>query len=208
MTEPQMESSVRPICEICGQSSSPGSSLCASCGVAFPKADASAPVVKDRIALGADQSPRMQATLREFLATGKFGAVTIGMTKAEVLSAAGMPAEFHRGETLDDSEVWINGRVTFWFDGDRLDRIGIYFILEYLSNQAIQYDADFPARGPELCALKDFMEAAGISFRAESTSIITAGGVELNANPASSVHSMVVPPLPIRRGRSAHRTTR
>ena len=148
----------------------------------------------------------MQAGLRGFLATGQFGSVTVGMIKAEVLSAAGVPAEFHRGETLDDAEVWINGKVTFWFDADRLNRIGIYFGQEYLSNQAIQYDAEFPAHRPQIGALKAIMEIAGISFHEEASSIITAGGVAINANAAGSIHSIVVPPVPFPRAKSAPRT--
>ena len=135
----------------------------------------------------------MLATLQGFLAEGRFGPIVVGMTREEVLAAAGLPAEFHRGETAEVASVWVNGRVTFWFDGDRLDQIGVYYVLSYPSNPAIQFDANFPERAPELDTLKAFMRDAGIAFSHDAQETLTAGGVQINANPSCPVHSMIIP---------------
>lgn len=194
----------RPICEICGRSSPAGSSTCVRCGVAFASPASTQSSVEDRVALGADQSPCMLVTLGEFLARGRLGEVALGMTKAEVLEAAGLPAEFHDGRTLEEAAIWINGRTTFWFEGDRLARIGVYFLLTYLSNPAIRYDPAFPAHAVPIDELRTFMRRAGMEVRQDDGHLITPGGVALAFDSKGLVHSLVTPPVRPRRG---HGTT-
>ncbi|MEK8032792.1 hypothetical protein AACH06_18380 [Ideonella sp. DXS29W] len=154
-----------------------------------------------RLPIGADQPPRLHAGLGAFLRDGRLGDVQVGMAKSEVLNAAGLPAEFGRGESLGDAAVWINGRTTFWFSGSTLERIGIYFVLEYLSNPAIEYDPDFPDRSVPKGMLEDYMRRFGIDFVVEAESITTSGGVSIGFSGDGMVCSMVVPPVPMPRGR-------
>lgn len=120
------------------------------------------------------------------------------MTRPEVLALAGHPAEFHRGDSLANAEIWINGRVTFWFHGEFLERIGVYYILNYLANDAIRYDSNFPESSTGLDEVCIFMRNTGISYSESQGSganleVITEGGVQIVADRDGNITSMIVP---------------
>jgi hypothetical protein len=150
----------------------------------------------------------MFVPLQSFLSQGRFGDVQIGMTKQEVLALAGEPAEFGRGDSIQSAEVWVNGKTTFWFVGSRLDRVGVYYVLEYPSNGNLKYDASFPESGARLESLRTFMQKNGIEFSEEFNSsphqvLVTKAGVQVNAGRDGLLNSIVFPAvaMPRRRGR-------
>lgn len=151
---------------------------------------------------------RMFVPLRSFLADGCFGNVQVGMTREEVLVLAGEPAEFGRGDSMQGAEVWVNGKATFWFSGSKLDRVGVYYVLEYPSNANITYDASFPEAGATLESLRTFMRENEIEFSEEGDSsphqvLVTKVGVQVNAGRNDLLNSIVFPAvaMPKRRGK-------
>lgn len=146
------------------------------------------------VPMGAHQERKLHVSLYELLAEASLGGIRLGMTRAAVLARAGHPAEFHRGATLEEAESWINGKVTFWFEGQTLARIGVYYVLDYLVNNAIGYDAAFPEKGATVASLRAFMERHAIGFReARGPSLVTSNGVAIFAGHADELLSMVVP---------------
>jgi hypothetical protein len=150
----------------------------------------------------------MFVSLRSFLADGYFGGVRIGMTKEEVLALAGEPADFGRGESMQSAEVWLNGKTTFWFSGSKLQRVGVYYVLEYPSNGNLAYDASFPEAGATLKSLCTFMRENQIEFSEEGESslhqvLVTQAGVQLNAGRDGLLNSIVFPAvaMPGRQGK-------
>jgi len=142
----------------------------------------------------------MHVDLKTFLAEGRLGDVRVGMTRAEILALAGEPAVFARGESMQDAEIWINGKVTFWFAASSLEHIGVYYVLEYPSNQNISYDASFPERETTtLRQLCNFMSKNGVEYATDEshtrhTVLITKGGVQITAQGLDKVLNSIVFP--------------
>jgi hypothetical protein len=186
----------RGICEICGRSSDVGLASCAHCGVAFPADVPPKPVPDARKALGGEQTPLLFVDTAAFLAEGRLGEIAAGCPRSDVKRVAGTPAEFGRGESLDEAEVWINGPVTFWFDKSFVERIGVYFTLDYLRNDAIAFDADFPKRGDRIDQILDFMERRAIGFDLRDEAVLTSGNVEILWSRVDRiVTSLITPPV-------------
>ncbi len=192
----------RPICEICGTTLS--KTACPSCGSTVSVDPAPEAALELPEPMGADQAPQLCVSLHDFLATGSFGGIRPGMSKPEVLDLSGHPADFRRGDSLADAEIWVNGRVTFWFHGETLERIGVYYILKYPVNDAIQYDPMFPESETPLEELCIFMRGTGISFSADHGTgahreVITDSGVQIIADRNGNVTSIIVPKVEPRR---------
>jgi hypothetical protein len=150
----------------------------------------------------------MRVDLKTFLAEGRLGAVRVGMKKEEILALAGEPAEFARGDSMHDAEIWINGKVTFWFSASELERIGVYYVLEYPSNRNISYDTSFPERGTTtLQHLCNFMSENEIGYTIDESHtrhrvLITNAGVQITAGGYDDVlDSIVFPAVELARRR-------
>jgi hypothetical protein len=139
--------------------------------------------------------PQLRVVLSDFLCTANFGGVRIGMSKKEVLTLAGPPAVFGDGTCFEDAACWINGICTFWFSGATLERIGIYFTLDYASNNAIQYDSDFPHHRCQYREMMHIMEREKILFNhdVKERTIISGGGVYIYYRRDGEIISMVCP---------------
>jgi hypothetical protein len=190
----------RSVCDICGSSSEAGATACAHCGVALSTQPAIVAEREPDAPLGADQPPMLLAEVGAFLSEGRLGGVRVGSSRDEVKRLAGIPADFGRGESLDDAELWLNGPVTFWFQGAHVERIGVYFTLDYPRNDAIAFDAEFPRRGDSIDRMTDLLERRGIGFeRREDGSLLTSGNVAIHwYTPDRRITSLVVPPVPPR----------
>lgn len=141
----------------------------------------------------------MHVALKPFLADGVFGDVRVGMHRTEVLAVAGEPSEFHRGSSPDEAELWINGRTTFWFSGPILKRVGVYYTLEYSTNDLIQYGPEFPDRGAHVDPLLEFMQRENISYAAshDSRGLVTSANVEIVTGHQGLLNSIICPALEI-----------
>ncbi|MFZ6679723.1 hypothetical protein [Undibacterium sp. Tian12W] len=183
------------ICEMCGKYSPSDSIVCIECACPFSasedllthREDSSVNIVK--------LEPQLQVGLNDFLCAANFGGVRIGMNKTEVLALAGPPAVFGDGTCLEDAACWINGICTFWFSGATLERIGIYFTLDYASNNAIQYDSDFPRHRCQYREATQYMEREKILFShdVKKRAIISGGGVYIYYRNDGEISSMVFP---------------
>jgi hypothetical protein len=151
----------------------------------------------------------MRVELRTFLAEGRLGTVQIGMTREEVLALAGEPAKFARGNSMLNAGAWVNGKVTFWFTESALERIGVYYAVEYPANKSISYDALFPEHGATLAGLSRFMRENEIVYSVDEGHIrhrvlVTKAGVQISAGSDDVIDSIVYPAveIPKRRSRS------
>ena len=106
----------------------------------------------------------MEIVLKDFLNTGTLGEIRIGMSREECRSLFGEPAEFHRGDDLMNASIWINGIVTLWFETGVLNRIGLYFILDYEKNDNIELNGYFPNRVTKISELVNYMEKSKVIF--------------------------------------------
>lgn len=184
------------ICDICGTTSPKGVEACIYCGCQFSTVDVLNMSVERSEPLGADQIPQLHVALYDFLASGSFGGIRPRMTKSDVQALSGLPAEFHRGKTLDEAEIWINGKVTFWFNGEALERIGVYYILEYSENSAIEYGSEFPERNTCIQTLREFMHKNEIDFIEQpDASLLTSIGTSMHASSDGKLLSIVYPHL-------------
>jgi hypothetical protein len=190
----------RSVCEICGRSSDTALGSCGHCGVLFASEFSPSLEPEVSVPLGGDQGPRLFVNTGTFLAEGRLGEIGVGCARTDVKRIAGTPADFSRGESLEDAEVWINGPITFWFNKSRVERIGVYFILDYPRNEAIAFDADFPRRGDRIDQIVEFMERSAIRFDKREGSVLTSGNVEiLWSKTDRTITSLVAPSMPMRK---------
>lgn len=195
---------------MCGAGSFAGAPCCTGCGMKFG-VDAFAVPSVPLAPEGAGQEPCLFVSLREFLADGSFGGIRLGMDKNQILARAGYPALSGSCcgtvSLMDPHSSWINGKTTFWFSAGRLERIGVYYLLDYPFNNAIAYDAQFPERGADKAWLQSFMQEHDIgfgpepdAFRSSCENIVTAGGVQVIVSDGN-VSSLAYPAVLGRHGR-------
>lgn len=122
----------------------------------------------------------MRVDITEFIASAEFGKLKIGMTHEEVFKETGEPAFFNRGEQLFEADVWVNGIATFWFSNSRLESIGLYFILDYDSNDNIVYEGFIPNTNTTEQEVLGFLNKQSISY-SKTTGKYRAMGVKTEA---------------------------
>ena len=63
----------------------------------------------------------MKISLREWIATGKFGAIQIGDTRADVAACLGKPPQWSTpAKTPAKAEIWKYGDIEFYFNDETL----------------------------------------------------------------------------------------
>ena len=187
----------RRVCELCGRSSLGDAESCMHCGTRHTIDSAVGGAPNADLPHGREQTVMLIAETSTFLADGRLGQIYTGCSKDDVRRIAGIPADFGRGDSLDDAEIWLNGALTFWFAGSTLERIGVYFTIEYPQNQTIDFDSEFPRRGDSVDKVIDFMVSHGIAFEELNGCLLTAGNVEIRWSKRDrTLTSLVTPPVP------------
>ena len=110
----------------------------------------------------------MKISLREWIATGKFGEITNGATRAEVCNCIGEAPNWGVPTTdIETAEIWKYGDIEFYFSGDLLWMIFTDDFEIPRGCEAFELDAWEIKRDCTLTEMECHLSEAGIVYRVE-----------------------------------------
>ena len=131
----------------------------------------------------------MKISLREWIATGEFGPIQIGDTRADVATCFGTPQNWgpwKSNATYEKAEIWKYGDIEFYFNDETLWMIFADDFEIPVGNEQIELDAWKVARICTPAAMKRYLDEAGIIYGAEEfpyadngVRLISAAGVTM-----------------------------
>lgn len=129
----------------------------------------------------------MKISLREWLATGKFGSIQFGDNRADVAACFGAPPQWSTpAKTAATAAIWKYGDIEFYFNNDKLWMIFADDFEIPVGNEQIELDAWKVGRTCTPSEMERHLNEAGIVYRVEDfpyvdngVRLISAAGVAL-----------------------------
>ena len=110
----------------------------------------------------------MKVSLREFIATGKFGALELGARRADVERYLGTPPQWGTpAKTPTSAAIWKYGDIEFYFQNDELWMIFADDFRVPRGDATLELDAWKIERTCTPKRMEQHLSAANIAFRAE-----------------------------------------
>jgi hypothetical protein len=128
----------------------------------------------------------MLICLRDFIATGAFGPLSLGANREEVKSAFGVPPTWSTESACERAAIWKYGDIEFHFDNDRLWLIFADDFDQPRGGASLQIEAWIVRRDLSLAAAETALQGAGIAFGRqpapdrEGITLLSTAGVALS----------------------------
>lgn len=124
------------------------------------------------------------ASLEEFARTGRLGLLSIGLTRAEVLSSLGAPTDYAAGKPIEQSDIWKYGDVEVYFADEVVWLVHFDWFDVPNGGPTLRIEPWVIRRGLPLNLLEDALHSSSIEFTAgrdpsnpDCVKVVTSAGV-------------------------------